>query len=335
MTVRIAINGFGRMGRLALREAWGWPGINIVHINEIGGTVETAAHLLKYDSIHGTWPKAVEAQGGQLCIENQPLSYSQTRDIDQIDWRSLGIDLVIDCTGQHKTQAALSRYLTHGIQKVLVSAPVKQGALNIVMGINDHLYASAQHNIVTAASCTTNCIAPVIDVMLQHFAIQQIAITTIHNITNTQSILDEFHKDLRRTRACGNSLIPTTTGSATAIVEIFPQLAGKIDGVAVRVPITNASLSDCVFTLEQSVTVDQVNAVLQEAASGRLREILGYSGLPLVSADYCNDRRSAIVDGLSTQVIDGHLVKILAWYDNEIGYVNRMMALAQKLVREL
>jgi glyceraldehyde 3-phosphate dehydrogenase len=216
---------------------------------------------------------------------------------------------------------------------VVVSAPVKDGTLNIVMGVNDHLYDPAQHRIVTAASCTTNCLAPVVDVIHRSFGIRHGSITTVHDITNTQSVLDGYHKDLRRARACGQSLIPTSTGSATAITEIFPELKGRLNGIAIRVPITNASLTDCVFELEQSVTVEQVNAALKAAAEGRLQGILGYEERPLVSADYVNDPRSSIVDALSTMVINGTQVKILAWYDNEIGYVHRMMELALKVGR--
>ncbi|MDX1451306.1 MAG: ArsJ-associated glyceraldehyde-3-phosphate dehydrogenase [Oleiphilaceae bacterium] len=333
--VRIVINGFGRMGRLALRAAWGWPGIEIVHVNEIAGDNTAMAHLLQFDSVHGTWDKPVSANGKGLEIDGQHLSVSHERDLNDLPWSELHADIVVDCTGAHKSQEILAQYLKHGVKKVLVSAPVKDGPLNIVMGVNDDRYDATKHAIVTAASCTTNCIAPVVDVLHQEFGIKHGSMTTIHDITNTQSILDEYHKDLRRARACGMSLIPTTTGSATAITEIFPELKGRLNGVAVRVPLANASLTDCVFELEQDVTVDAVNAALQQAANGRLKNILGYEERPLVSVDYTNDPRSGVVDAPSTMVINQRQVKILVWYDNEWGYVHRMMELAQKLAASI
>lgn len=333
MSIKIAFNGFGRMGRLALRAAWDWPDVEIVHINEIAGSPADAAHLLRYDSQHGIWHKDVSATADGLLIEGRSVSWSRNTALADTDWAATGADVVVECTGKFKSQQALAPLLAQGIRRVVVSAPVKDGTLNIVMGVNEHLYDPAQHHIVTAASCTTNCLAPVVDVMHRSFGIRHGSITTVHDITNTQSVLDEYHKDLRRARACGMSLIPTSTGSATAITEIFPELTGRLNGIAIRVPITNASLTDCVFEMEQPVTVEQVNAALKEAADGRLHGILGYETRPLVSVDYVNDPRSSIVDALSTMVINGTQVKILAWYDNEIGYVHRMMELALKVGR--
>lgn len=334
MTVRVAINGFGRMGRLALRAAWGWDHLQIVHINECAGDVVTAAHLLAFDSVHGRWDHDVEVRDESLCIDGERVSYSSNTALADTDWRALNVDLVIECTGAFKSQQALAPYFSAGVKKVVVSAPIKDGTLNVVMGVNDHLYDGSQA-IVTAASCTTNCLAPVIEVIHKQFGIKHGSITTIHDITNTQSILDEYHKDLRRARACGQSLIPTSTGSATAITEIFPELRGRLNGVAVRVPLANASLTDCVFELECEVSVEEVNDSLESAAENQLKGVLGFEMRPLVSVDYTNDTRSSIIDGPSTMVINGTQVKILAWYDNEIGYVNRMMELAQKVARSL
>ena len=335
MTVKIGINGFGRIGRLALRAAWHRYDYKIVQINEIAGDAHAAAHLLKYDSVHGTWDKAISAEKSgtesMLTIDGQTVRYTQNKNIVDSDWSA--VDMVIECTGRFKSQQALSPYFDQGIKKVVVSAPVKDGTLNVVMGVNDHLYTNQA--IVTAASCTTNCLAPVVDVLQKSFGIKHAAITTIHDITNTQSILDEYHADLRRSRASGMSLIPTSTGSATAITEIFPELKGRINGLAVRVPLANASLTDCVFELDCAVSVDQINGALREAAEGRLNGILGFSDLPLVSVDYTNDKRSGIVDGLSTMVINKSQVKVLIWYDNEIGYVNRMMELAVKVAASI
>lgn len=333
MPIRIAINGFGRMGRLALRAAWDWPDIEIIHVNEPAGSATDAAHLLKFDSQHGIWSQDVRGNGSELVIGGKRVGFSSNRALEDTNWSQA--DVVVECTGKFKSAQALQPCFAQGVHKVVVSAPVKDGTLNIVMGVNDHLYDPAQHHIVTAASCTTNCLAPVVDVIHRTFGIRHGSITTVHDITNTQSVLDGYHKDLRRARACGMSLIPTSTGSATAITEIFPELKGRLNGIAVRVPITNASLTDCVFEVERPVTVAEVNAALKAASEGRLKDILGYEERPLVSVDYLNDKRSSIIDALSTLVINHTQVKILAWYDNEIGYVNRMMELALKVGRSL
>ena len=335
MSVKIAINGFGRMGRLAFREAWDWPELEIVHVNEHAGDAEIAAHLLNFDSVHGTWQYEVSAVDGNIVIGDKSVSYSTNTALADTPWKDLGVDIVAECTGAFKTSPELDYYLQQGIKKVVVSAPVKDGPLNIVVGVNDDLYEPNKHDIITAASCTTNCIAPVVKVIQESFGIKHGCITTLHDITNTQSMIDQYHKDFRRARSSGQSLIPTSTGSATAITHIFPELKGKLNGVAVRVPLTNASITDCVFELNQAVTVAQVNSALKEASEGSLADILGYEERPLVSCDYTNDKRSSIIDALSTMVIDDTQLKILAWYDNEMGYVNRMMELVKKVAISL
>ena len=331
---RVAINGFGRIGRLVLRAAWGWPDLEFVHINEICGGTAAAAHLLKFDSVHGQWTPAVTAASEErVVIDQQPLSFSEYSTPGEVPWEDLDIDIVLECSGKFRTPALLKPYFKRGIKKVIVAAPVKQNALNIVMGINDDLYNPEEHHLLTAASCTTNCLAPVVKVIHQGLGIRHGVITTIHDITNTQTIVDAPHKDLRRARANSLSLVPTTTGSATAIGTIFPELNGKLNGLAVRVPLLNASLTDCVFEVNQSTTAEAVNQLFKAAAMGELSDILGYEERPLVSVDYKDDPRSAIIDALSTLVVDGTQVKVLAWYDNEWGYANRMAELARKVAQ--
>lgn len=330
MTIKLGINGLGRIGRLALRLASERSDIEVVHLNDPGGNPETFAHLLEFDSVHGRWSGHVEAAANALVINDQTISLSQNKAIAETDWS--GCDIVLEASGKMKTVAVLNNYLAQGVKRVVVSAPVKEaGALNIVMGVNDDLFDPSQHRIVTAASCTTNCLAPVVKVLHEKIGIKHGSITTIHSITNTQTILDAPHKDLRRARACGESLIPTSTGSATAIIEIFPELKGRLDGHAVRVPLANASLTDCVFEVERETSVDEVNGLFSEAAVGDLKGILGYEERPLVSIDYRTDPRSSIIDALSTRVINGSQVKVYAWYDNEWGYVNRAVELVAKV----
>lgn len=325
--IRIGINGFGRIGRLALRASWNWPQFDFVHINDPAADVETYAHLLKFDSIQGTWSGSVEVVDDNLVINGKSIRITTNTSISDTDWSEC--DLVIESSGKMKSVATLQAYLDQGVKRVVVSAPVKEaGALNIVMGVNQHLFNPAEHRIVTAASCTTNCIAPIVKVIHESLGIQHGSITTIHNLTNTQSILDRPHKDLRRARASGSNLIPTTTGSATAIAEIFPELRGKLNGHAVRVPLANASLTDCVFEVARSTDANEVNRLLKAASDNELQNILGYEERPLVSNDYCGDPRSSIVDALSTMVVNGTQVKIYAWYDNEWGYANRLAELA-------
>ena len=331
MPTRIGINGFGRMGRLALRAGWGRPDLQFVHVNEISGGPRTAAHLLTFDSVHGRWDRRIEAGQDQIAIDGTPVAFSAATTPEEAPWATHHVDIVLECSGKFRTTETLESYFTCGVKKVIVAAPVKSGALNIVMGVNDQLYEPASHRLLTAASCTTNCLAPVVKVIHESFGIKHGVITTIHDITNTQVVVDAPHKDLRRARASSLSLIPTSTGSATAIGLIYPELLGKLTGIAVRVPLLNASLTDCVFEVQRSTTVEEVNAAFKRAAEGPLEGILGYEERPLVSVDYKDDPRSAIVDALSTMVVDGTCVKILAWYDNEIGYVNRMVELARKV----
>jgi glyceraldehyde 3-phosphate dehydrogenase len=332
MRVRVGINGFGRIGRLALRAGWGWPELDFVHINEIKGGAVTAAHLLKFDSVHGRWPLEVKADDESVLINNKNLRFSDYAEPGAVPWDDLGVDLVLECSGKFRTPQTLDPYFKRGVQKVIVAAPVKEQALNIVMGVNDYLYDPQKHHLLTAASCTTNCLAPVVKVIHEGLGINHGVITTIHDQTNTQTIVDAPHKDLRRARATSLSLIPTTTGSATAIGLIYPELNGKLNGVAVRVPLLNASLTDCVFEVARPTTVDEINSLLQAASEREpLKGILGYEERPLVSIDYKDDPRSSIIDALSTMVVDQTQVKILAWYDNEWGYANRMVELARKV----
>jgi glyceraldehyde 3-phosphate dehydrogenase len=336
MNVRIAINGFGRMGRLFLRSIWAHPNISIVAINEPFATPKTSAHLLEFDSVHGRWQCDISCANEKITIDGQDILYSQAKTPAAIDWTSDEVDLVIECSGKFKSRSTLQPYYDNGIKKILVSAPVKEeGALNLVMGINHHLYNANEHDLITAASCTTNSLAPVIKVVHEKLGVKHGCITTIHNITNTQVIVDAPHKDLRRARSCVNSLIPTSTGSATAISLIYPELKGRLNGHAVRVPLLNASLTDCVFELERETTVEEVNDLFKDAADTYLADILGYETLPLVSADYLNDKRSSIIDAQSTMVINGTQLKVYAWYDNEWGYVHRMADLTEMIAKSL
>ena len=335
MTIKIGINGFGRMGRLTFRVLWNSPNIEIVKINDPAGDAKTFAHLLNFDSIHGRWqPYADFAQDGKkqfLTVQEKKIGFSQNNDIDQSDWSEC--DIVIESSGKFKTKNSLEDYLKQNVKRVVVTAPVKEdGVLNIVMGVNQHLYQASEHSIVTAASCTTNCLAPVVKVLNEKIGIRHGSMTTIHDVTNTQVILDSPHSDLRRSRACGMSLIPTTTGSATAITHIFPELKGKLNGHAVRVPLANASLTDCVFELKREVTVKEINQLFEDASNNELKGILGYEERPLVSIDYRTDPRSSIIDALSTMVINGTQLKVYIWYDNEWGYVNRVAELVKMII---
>jgi glyceraldehyde 3-phosphate dehydrogenase len=320
------------MGRLGLRAAFGCEELELVHVNEVSGDAATSAHLLQFDSVHGTWNRSCRAQDCTIWVEGTRIGYSSNPAIADTDWSSC--ELVIESSGRFRKPEQLEAYFAQGVKKVLVAAPV-EGALNIVFGINDQLYHPSRDHLVTAASCTTNCLAPLAKVMHEGIGIRHGTMTTIHDITNTQTIIDKGHKDLRRARACGQSLIPTSTGSARAIGKIFPELEGKLNGLAVRVPLLNASLTDFVFEAARPTTVAEINALFRAAAEGPLAGILGYEERPLVSADYKDDPRSAIVDALSTMVIDQTQVKVLAWYDNEWGYANRMMDLARKIARLL
>lgn len=330
MTIKVGINGFGRIGRLAMRAAFDWPELEFVLINDVAGDATTLGHLLEFDSVQGRWHHEVTVQGQQLHINGHVIETTQQREISAVDWS--GCDVVIEATGVHRKSSFLNQYLEQGVKRVVVSAPVKEkGIANIVVGVNEEIFNPEQHRIVTAASCTTNCIAPVVKVIHEKLGIEQASFTTIHDLTNTQTILDALHKDLRRARACGMSLIPTTTGSATAIVEIFPELKERINGHAVRVPLANASLTDIIFDVKRDTTTEEVNALLKEASQGELNGILGFEERPLVSIDYRGDQRSTIVDALSTMVVGTRMVKIYAWYDNEMGYATRTAELVRKV----
>ncbi|SBS34113.1 Glyceraldehyde-3-phosphate dehydrogenase 3 [Marinomonas spartinae] len=331
MAIKVGINGFGRMGRLSFRAAFDWDDIEFVQINDLQGNAATLAHLVNFDSVHGRWHHEASSDGNNLIINDKIIPCTQHSTIGATDWSQC--DVVIEATGVMKTKSALQAYLDQGVKRVVVTAPVKEeGVLNIVMGVNDGDYNPSLHSIVTAASCTTNSLAPIVKVLQEAIGIKHGSMTTIHNITNTQTIIDAPHKDLRRARSCGSSLIPTTTGSATAITHIFPELKGKLNGHAVRVPLTNASLTDCVFEMERPTSAEEINQLLKMASEQEpLKNILGYEERPLVSIDYQTDPRSSIVDALSTLVINHTQVKLYVWYDNEWGYANRTAELMRKV----
>ena len=339
--MKVGINGMGRIGRLALRAAMGAAErqaddpragnrLEVVHLNELKGGAAATAHLLAFDSVQGKWRADIRAEGADtIRIDDRTLSFSSHASAAEIPWGELGVDVVLECTGKFLTPETLQGHLDRGAKRVIVAAPVKTGGvLNIVVGINHAAYDPARDRIVTAASCTTNCLAPVVKVVHENLGIRHGQITTIHDPTNTNLVVDAPHKDLRRARSSLLSLAPTTTGSATAIALIYPELKGKLNGHAVRAPVLNASLTDCVFELQRATTVEEVNALFKAAAEGPLAGILGYEERPLVSVDYARDTRSSIVDALSTMVTDGTLLKVYAWYDNEMGYACRMVDLA-------
>nr|WP_325248356.1 ArsJ-associated glyceraldehyde-3-phosphate dehydrogenase [Amylibacter sp.] len=321
-----ALNGLGRIGKLALRPLLE-RGAKIAFINDAVGDPAMHAHLLEFDSIHGRWPATFAADEKSVSIDGTRIPVTSTRSIEDLPLD--GVDVMIDCTGAFKTQDKIAPYFAAGVKKVVVSAPVKDGpTANIVYGVNDHIYDADTHRIVTAASCTTNCLAPVVKVLMEAIGIKHGSITTIHDVTNTQTIVDRPAKDLRRARSALTNLIPTTTGSATAITLIYPELTGKLNGHAVRVPLLNASITDCVFEMARETTVQEVNALFQAAAEGPLKGILGYETRPLVSSDYTNDPRSGIIDAPSTMVVNGTQLKVYAWYDNEMGYAHRLVDVA-------
>jgi glyceraldehyde 3-phosphate dehydrogenase len=342
--MRVGINGMGRIGRLALRAALGAMDrpaddpragnrLDVAHINEIKGGAAVAAHLLEFDSLHGRWRQSFGVEDDAVVIGNRRIGFSGAAMPGEVPWADLGCEVVLECTGKFLRLDQLQSYFDRGVKRVIVAAPVKDpAALNVVVGVNDDRYEPKEHHLLTAASCTTNCLAPVVKVVHEGIGIRHGQITTIHNPTNTNVVVDAPHKDLRRARSAMLSLQPTTTGSATAIALIYPELKGRLNGHAVRIPVLNASLTDCVFELERAVSVDEVNALFQAAAGNGLAGILGYEARPLVSADYANDTRSSIVDGPSTMVTDGTLLKVYAWYDNEVGYACRMVDLANIVI---
>ena len=343
--MRVGINGMGRIGRLALRAAMGAMDrgaddpragnrLDIAHVNEVKGGAAVTAHLLEFDSLHGRWRQNIGSDGEYaITIGNHRMGFSGASAPGEVPWGDLGCEVVLECTGKFLRPEQLQGYFDRGVKRVIVAAPVKDpAALNVVVGVNDDRYEPREHKLLTAASCTTNCLAPVVKVVHEALGIRHGQITTIHNPTNTNVVVDAPHKDLRRARSAMLSLQPTTTGSATAIALIYPELKGRLNGHAVRIPVLNASLTDCVFELRRETTVDEVNALMREAAAGALAGILGFEARPLVSADYANDTRSSIVDGPSTMVTDGTLLKVYAWYDNEVGYACRMVDLANIVI---
>ncbi len=338
--MKIGINGFGRIGRLVFRALWDRADIEITHINEIAGDSNAAAHLLEFDSVHGRWLKDIKVKGKEIIIDGKKLAYTSLKNYLDVPWEKSSVDIILECTGNNKKPDKLNPYFDSlGMKRVIVACPVKgivaeAESLNVVYGINQSLYDPSKHKLVTAASCTTNCLAPIVKVINENFSIKHGAITTIHDVTNTQVPVDFYKSDLRRARGCMQSLIPTTTGSAKAIAEIFPELKGKLNGHAVRVPLLNGSLTDAVFELNKEVTTEQVNLALKEASETYLKGILGYEERPLVSADYVNDSRSSIVDSLSTMVVNSNLLKIYAWYDNEWGYSCRLADLTEYVINK-
>ncbi len=332
MTV-YAVNGLGRIGKLVVRPLLE-SGAEIAFLNDAVGNPEMHAHLLEFDTVHGRWNASFAFDETSIAVNGMRMQMRRETSLDALPLD--GVDVVIDCTGFYKTAERIQGYFDAGVKKVVVSAPVKDGnAANIVYGVNHEIYDADQHDIVTAASCTTNCLAPVVKVIHENLGIRHGSITTIHDVTNTQTIVDRPAKDLRRARSALNSLIPTTTGSATAITLIYPELKGKLNGHAVRVPLLNASITDCVFEVERETTAEEVNALFEVAAAGELSGILGYETRPLVSADYTNDIRSSIVDAPSTMVVNGTQVKIYAWYDNEMGYAHRLVDVALMVGKSL
>lgn len=333
---RIAINGLGRIGKLLLRELTDTgAGGEIVLLNDPIGDARQHALLMEFDSVHGRWTTPVSAAQEALVLNGRTVPLTHERSIDALPLARMGVDMVIDCTGAFRTAAKVAPYYTAGVRKVVVSAPVKEdSALNLVYGVNQHLYDGSQA-LLSAASCTTNCLAPLVKVIHEALGIRHGSITTIHDATNTQTIADRPSADLRRARSALTNLIPTTTGSATAITLIYPELKGRLNGHAIRVPLLNASFTEGVFEVARPTTAEEVNALFAAAAEGPLSGILGFETRPLVSSDFTNDRRSAIVDGPSTMVIDGTQVKICAWYDNEWGYACRLADIARMVAASL
>ena len=334
MAVKIGINGFGRIGRLVFRAGEKRPEMEIVAINDLMDA-KTNAHLLKYDSIHGTYEGDVKAGDGYIDVGGRTVKVFAEKDPTKLPWGDLGVDIVIESTGVFRSKEKASAHLTGGAKKVIITAPGKNEDITIVMGVNEKKYDPANHHIISNASCTTNCLAPVAKVLMDSFGIRRGLMTTVHSYTNDQRILDLAHSDLRRARAAGMSMIPTTTGAASAVALVLPELKGKLNGFAMRVPTPNVSVVDFVADLEKKATVEDVNSALRAAAEGPLSGILAYTQEELVSHDFNHDPHSSIVDGLCTMVIDGDMAKVIAWYDNEWGYSNRVVDLASYIAKLL
>jgi len=332
MAVKVGINGFGRIGRNFFRAAYKDPALTIVAVNDITDA-KTLAHLLKYDSVHGRFDEKVEARDDKIVVAGKEIKVFAAMDPSELPWKALGVAVVIESTGKFTDREGAEKHIKAGAKRVLISAPAKDPDATFVMGVNEKTYDPAKHRIISNASCTTNCLAPVAKVLLDAFGIERGLMTTIHAYTNDQKILDLPHKDLRRARAAGLSMIPTTTGAAKAVALVIPELKGKLDGMAIRVPTSNVSVVDLTVELSRPATVDQINAAMKNAAEGPLRGILQYVDEPLVSVDFNHTSYSAEFDALSTKVIEGKMVKVLAWYDNEWGYSCRLMDLAKYVGR--
>lgn len=333
MAIRIGINGFGRIGRNVLRAAYGRKDLEIVAVNNRTAG-EILPHLLKYDSVHGVFPGKVESAEDGFYIDGQFIKVTSFSDPGDIPWGDMEVDVVIEASGKFNNGPACAKHLNNGAKKVIITAPAKQEDITIVMGVNEENYDPDQHHIISNASCTTNCLAPVAKVLNENFGIKRGLMTTVHSYTNDQQVLDQSHKDFRRARAAGLSIIPTTTGAAKAVALVLPELKGKLNGFAMRVPTPNVSVVDLVIEVEKKTSRDEVNAALKDASRGLLEGILDYTELPLVSTDFNGSSVSSIVDGLSTMVIDESLVKVIAWYDNEWGYSCRVLDLAQFVGRQ-
>lgn len=327
MKTKIAINGFGRIGRMVFRKAITRDDLEIVAVNA-SYPAETLAHLVKYDSVHGPFDADVKAGDNELIVNGKTVKLLSNRDPRQLPWKDLDIDIVVEATGKFKSRETAGYHIEAGAKKVLITAPGKDEDVTIVMGVNEEHYDNEKHHIISNASCTTNCLAPVAKVIDEAFGIEQGLMTTVHAYTNDQKNIDNPHKDLRRARACGMSIIPTSTGAAKALSKVLPQLEGKMNGLALRVPTPNVSLVDLVVDVKTPVTVESVNAALKAAAEGEMKGIIGYTEEPLVSIDFTGNENSSIIDGLSTMVIGDRKVKVLAWYDNEWGYSCRVVDLA-------
>lgn len=332
---RVAINGFGRIGRITLRVALGEKtDLDFVAVNDLVDA-KTLAYLFKYDSIHGTYQGEVKAEGDSIIIDGKKIKVCSERNPASLPWKEMGVDIVIESTGLFRSKEEAASHLQAGAKKVIISAPAKGAVPTIVMGVNEETYRPAQDDIVSNASCTTNCLVPIVKVLIDNFGIKHAVMTTIHSYTNDQALLDAPHKDLRRARAAALSMIPTSTGAAVAAGKVIPELEGKIDGLAIRVPTPDVSLVDLVAEVEKETTVDEVNLALRKASQGSLKGILKYSSEPLVSRDFTTDPASAIVDADYTYVIEGTLVKVLGWYDNEWGYSCRIIDLAEYMIKSL
>jgi glyceraldehyde 3-phosphate dehydrogenase len=330
MALRVAINGFGRIGRCVLRAAAQDSGIEFVAINDLTDA-KTLAHLLKYDSVHGQFPGEVKAEGDQIIINGKAIKILAVKNPAELPWKELKVDVVLESTGLFTSKEKAGLHLQAGASKVIISAPATDPDLTVVMGVNDKEYDKSKHHIISNASCTTNCLAPVAKVLHENFGIEKGLVTTVHSYTNDQNILDLPHKDLRRARAAALSMIPTTTGAAKAVSLVLPELKGKLDGMAIRVPTPNVSVVDLVVTLSKPADAEQVNAALKAAAEGPLKGILGFTNEPLVSIDFNGCPLSSIVDASCTKSIAGNMVKVISWYDNEAGFSNRVISLMKIL----